>query len=239
MQISDDGGRDFFGNATSGASSAGAPNIGAYQGPGVASAALPFGSLVNQTSVANAANPRNGAVTADRRTFSEEALAAAGLVSGERYSAFGVSSVWHPTAVGTPDTLKAAGQEVAVSGKGRTLLVTGFSTGSVSSGVATVHFTNGQKRDVVLALPNWLAGVPSDTSVVVASSAYHQRHTQAYIGGPSTVVRVDEPARVFATKIDIPPAFEVSSVTLPQGRALVDEGLNIMDIAVTGGVGVI
>ena len=131
--------------------------------------------------------------------------------------------------MGTPDTLKAAGQEVLVSGKGRTLLVTGFSTGSVSSGVATVHFTNGQKRDVVLSLPNWLSGVASDTSVVVASSAYHQRHTQAYIGGPSTV---DEPARVFATKIDIPPAFEVSSVTLPQGSALVDEGLNIMDIAV-------
>jgi hypothetical protein len=232
IAINDDGGRDFFGNPTSGAGSSGAPNIGAYQGPGIAPAALPFGSLVNQTSVANAANPRNGAVTADRRTFSEEALAAAGLATGKPYSAFGVSSVWHPTAVGTPDTLKAAGQEVAVSGKGRTLLVTGFSTGNVSSGVATVHFTNGQKRDVVLSLPNWLSGVPSDTSVVVASSAYHQRHTQAYVGGPSTVVRVDEPARVFATKIDIPPAFEVSSVTLPQGSALVDEGLNIMDIAV-------
>ncbi|MBU8866613.1 NPCBM/NEW2 domain-containing protein [Paenarthrobacter aromaticivorans] len=232
VQINDDGGRDFFGNPTSGAGSVGAPNIGAYQGPGVAPAALPFSSLVNQTSVANAANPRNGAVTADRRTFSEEALAAAGFGSGERYSAFGVSSVWHPTAVGTPDTLKAAGQEVAVSGKGRTLLVTGFSTGNVSSGVATVHFTNGQSRQVTLSLPNWLSGVASDTSVVVATSAYHQRHTQAYIGGSSTVVRVDEPARVFATKIDIPPAFEVSSVTLPQGSALVDEGLNIMDIAV-------
>ena len=232
IAINDDGGRDFFGNPTSGASSVGAPNIGAYQGPGIAPAALPFGSLVNQTSVANAANPRNGAVTADRRTFSEEALAAAGLVSGKPYSAFGVSSVWHPTAVGPPDTLKAAGQEVAVSGKGRTLLVTGFSTGNVSSGVATVHFTNGQSRQVTLSLPNWLSGVASDTSVVVATSAYHQRHTQAYIGGSSTVVRVDEPARVFATKIDIPPAFEVSSVTLPQGSALVDEGLNIMDVAV-------
>ncbi len=235
--VPDDGGRDFFGNPTSGAGSVGAPvaapNIGAYQGPGVAVAPLPFASLVNQTSVANAANPRNGAVSADRRTFSEEALAAAGLGSGAPYSAFGVSSVWHPTPVGTPDTVKAAGQEVALSGRGRTLLVTGFSTGNVSSGVATVHFTNGQSRTVTVALPNWRTGVATDTSVVVvASSAYHQRHTQAYIGGPSTVVRVDEPARIFATKIDIPPAFEVSSVTLPQGSALVNEGLNIMGIAV-------
>lgn len=228
--VADDGGRDFFGNPTSGASSV--PDIGAYQGPGVAASALPLGALVNQTSVASEANPRNGAVTADRRTFSEEALAAAGLVSGKPYLAFGVSSIWHPAAVGTPDTLKAAGQEVAVSGRGRTLLVTGFSTGGVSSGIATLHFTNGQSRQITLNLPNWLTGVASDTSVVVASSAYHQRHTQAYNGGPSTVVRVDEPARVFATKIDIPPAFELSSVTLPQGSALVNEGLHIMDIAV-------
>lgn len=232
VRINDDGGRDFFGNPTSGAGSVGVPNIGAYQGPGVAVAPLPFASLVNQTSVANSANPRNGAITSDRRTFSEEALAAAGLVSGKPYSAFGVSSVWHPTAVGTPDTLKAAGQEVALSARGRTLLVTGFSTGSVTSGVATVHFTNGQSRTVTISLPNWRTGVSTDTAVVVAESAYHQRHTQAYIGGPSTVVRVDEPARIFATKIDIPPAFEVSSVTLPQGSALVNEGLNIMGIAV-------
>ena len=232
VRINDDGGRDFFGNPTSGAGSVGVPNIGAYQGPGVAVSPLPFASLVNQTSVANSANPRNGAVTSDRRTFSEEALAAAGLGSGKPYSAFGVSSVWHPTAVGTPDTLKAAGQEVALSGRGRTLLVTGFSTGSVTSGVATVHFTNGQSRTVTISLPNWRTGVATDSAVVVAESAYHQRHTQAYIGGPSTVVRVDEPARVFATKIDIPPAFEVSSVTLPQGSALVNEGLNIMGIAV-------
>ncbi|MEJ1113259.1 NPCBM/NEW2 domain-containing protein [Paenarthrobacter sp. CCNWYY172] len=232
VRINDDGGRDFFGNPTTGAGSVGVPNIGAYQGPGVAVSPLPFASLVNQTSVANSANPRNGAVTSDRRTFSEEALAAAGLVSGKPYSAFGVSSVWHPTAVGTPDTLKAAGQEVALSARGRTLLVTGFSTGSVTSGVATVHFTNGQSRTVTISLPNWRTGVATDAAVMVAESAYHQRHTQAYIGGPSTVVRVDEPARVFATRIDIPPAFEVSSVTLPRGSALVNEGLNIMGIAV-------
>lgn len=79
VSVNDDGGRDFFGNPASGAGSVGAPNIGAYQGPGIAPAALPFGSLVNQRSVANAANPRNGAVTAGRRTFSEEALAAAGF----------------------------------------------------------------------------------------------------------------------------------------------------------------
>lgn len=230
--IADDGGRDFFGNPTAGSGSAGAPNIGAYQGPGVDVTPLPFASLVNQTSVASAANPRNGAITADRRTLSEEALADAGLVTGEDYSAFGVQSMWHPTAVGTPDTLKSAGQELALSGQGRTLLVTGFSTGNVSSGVATVHFTNGRSKQVTITLPNWQNGIPTDTSMLLAKTAYCRQHTQAYIGGAATVKQVDEPASVFATKIDIPPAWEVASITLPAGSALVDEGLNILDVAV-------
>ncbi|WP_139146563.1 NPCBM/NEW2 domain-containing protein [Arthrobacter sp. SW1] len=232
VAIPDDGGKDFFGNPTPSSGSGSAPNIGAYQGPGVEVSPLPFAALLNQTSVANAANPRNGAITADRRTLSEEALAEAGLVSGQRYSAFGVESVWHPNAVGTPDTLKAAGQELAISGQGRTLLVTGFSTGKVCSGVATVHFTNGMSKKVTITLPNWKDGVPTDTSMLLAKSAYHQRHTQAYIGGASTVQRIDEAASVFATKIDLPAAFEVSGITLPAGSALVDEGLNIMDVAI-------
>lgn len=81
-------------------------------------------------------------------------MAADGLASGDRYSAFDVSSVWHSAAVGTPETVKAAGQEVAVSGRGRTLLVTGFSTVGLSSGIETVHFTNGKSRQVTLNLPN-------------------------------------------------------------------------------------
>lgn len=68
-----------------------------------------------------------------------------------------------------------------------------------------VHFTSRQRRAVALSLPNWLTGVASDSSVVVASWAYYQRRTQAYKGGPPTVVRVDAPARVFVTKIEIPP----------------------------------
>ncbi|WP_139025145.1 hypothetical protein [Paenarthrobacter nitroguajacolicus] len=51
VRINDDGGKDFFGNSTSGASPVRAPNIGAYQGPGLAPSALPFASLVNQEDV--------------------------------------------------------------------------------------------------------------------------------------------------------------------------------------------
>jgi hypothetical protein len=106
------------------------------------------------------------------------------------------------------------------------LVVTGFSTGSVFFGDSDGALHEWAEPDCRVVVANWLTGVASD------SSAYYQRQTQAYNGGPTTVVRVGAPGRVFATKIDIPPAFVVSSVTLPQRSALVDEGLHVTDIAV-------
>lgn len=224
------GERDYFGNRLP----AGAPNIGADQGTGVERVALPFAALVNQTSVSNAANPRNGAVSADRRTIPEAGLAEAGLVTGEELTAFGVTLPWHPTPVGTPDTVKAAGQELALRGSGRTLLVVGFATGDGdASGTAVVHYTDGVSEEVEIALPNWRTGsvaAEDEDTVLVARSAWQQRHTQPYIGGAATVVRIEEPASVFAVRIELNPTRTVESITLPAGSAMVDAGLNLMGV---------
>lgn len=227
--IAGNGGRDYFGNEVP---ATGAPNIGADQGAGIERVALPFAELVNQTSVANAANPRNGAVSPDRRTFSEEALAEAGLVTGQSISPFGIELPWHPTPVGTPDTVKAAGQELALSGRGRSLVVVGFSTGVVSSGTATVHYADGSSGEVDITLPNWRTGEATDDAALVARAPYHQRHTQAYIGGASTVQRIDEPTSIFAARMPIDAARTVERITLPDGSPLVDEGLNILGVAI-------
>ncbi|MGX5697835.1 NPCBM/NEW2 domain-containing protein [Agromyces soli] len=224
------GDRDYFGNGLP----AGAPNIGADQGAGVPRVALPFEQLVNQTSVASAVNPRNGAVTADRRTIPEEGLAEAGLVTGQQLTAFGVTLPWHATPVGTPDTVKAAGQELAISGSGRTLVVVGFATGDAdASGTITVHYTNGKSEELELTLPNWRTGEAVDeNTVLVARSAWQRRHTQPYIGGASTVQRIDETASVFAVQLPLNPTRTVESITLPGGSALVDSGLNLMGVGI-------
>ncbi|WP_341977610.1 NPCBM/NEW2 domain-containing protein [Microbacterium sp. LWO13-1.2] len=220
--IADAGAQDFFGNPIP----ADAPNIGADQGTGVAVAPLPFTALVNQTSVASAANPRNGAITTDYRVFSASALADAGLRVGEQVRAFDTEIDWHPNAIGTPDTVKAAGQQLALEGSGDALVVVGFSTGQATAGTATVHYQDGSSQKVVIELPLWStadAGSDPDTTLIGSASSYLKRD-RPYLGG--TVAEIQGAASVFAQRIPLS-GKPVASVTLPAGSAMVGEGLNL------------
>ncbi|WP_217180898.1 NPCBM/NEW2 domain-containing protein [Streptomyces sp. AC495_CC817] len=218
--LADAGAQDFFGTPLP----EGAPNIGAYQGPGVERTALPFESLVNQTAVASAANPRNGQFTADLRAFSAEALAEAGLEVGERVTAFGTEIDWHPNAVGTPDSVKAAGQEVALEGDAEALVLVGFSAGGSSSGTATVHYRDGSSEEVEFRLPTW----SSTDAGALATADAHLRRTKPYLGGTLSVV--ESPASVFAQRIPLS-GRPVASVTLPAGSPMPGEGLSLFGLA--------
>ncbi|MFK4850149.1 NPCBM/NEW2 domain-containing protein [Microbacterium sp. ZW T6_19] len=218
--IADAGTQDFFGDPLP----AGDPNIGAYQGAGVERTALPFSSLVNQTAVASAANPRNGQITADLRAFSEEALADAGLDVGVPVSVFETEVEWHPRAVGTPDSVKTAGQEVALPGAAEALVVIGFSAGSTSSGMATVHYQDGTSEDIELSLPTWSA---TDAEALATAASHWQRSTP-YIGG--TISTVDAPASVFAQRIPLS-GRPVASVTLPAGSTMPGDGLTLLGMS--------
>ncbi|MFC4137614.1 MULTISPECIES: NPCBM/NEW2 domain-containing protein [unclassified Microbacterium] len=225
--IADAGERDFFGNPIPAT-----PNIGAYQGEGVEVAPLPFGELVNQTAVAAKANPRNGAVTADLKAFSAEALADAGLVVGEKATAFGTEIDWHPTAVGTPDAVKSAGQQVALNGEGDSLVITGFSAGTAAEGTATVHYQDGTSEQVAVALPSWNAQATdaADTVLLASGTSYLQR-SKPYIGG--TLSTVPGAASVFAQRIPLS-GKPVASVTLPEGSPVTGEGLSLFSVQLAG-----
>jgi len=225
--IVDAGEHDFFGNPIPAT-----PNIGAYQGAGVEVAPLPLAALVNQTAVASSANPRNGAVTSDFRVFSSEALADAGLTVGEKAIAFGAELDWHPTAVGTPDAVKVAGQQVSLQGEGDELIVAGFSSGTASSGTATVHYVDGTTQQVRLTLPLWTDASTdaADTVLLGGATSYLQR-TRPYNGG--TIATVDGPASVFAQRIPLS-GKPVQSVTLPEGSPVTGEGLSLVAMALAG-----
>ncbi|MFE6735196.1 NPCBM/NEW2 domain-containing protein [Microbacterium sp. NPDC057650] len=226
-QIADAGERDFFGNPIPTT-----PNIGAYQGEGVEVTPLPFGELVNQTAVASKANPRNGAVTTDLRAFSAESLADAGLVVGEKAAAFDTEIGWHPTPVGTPDAVKAAGQRVALNGEGDALVVAGFSAGTATAGTATVHYQDGTSEKVAISLPLWSdATTDAADTTLLASGATHLQRTKPYIGG--TISTVQAPASVFAQRIPLS-GKPVASVTLPQGSPVTGEGLSLFAMQLTG-----
>lgn len=218
--IADAGTQDFYGNPIP----ADAPNIGAYQGPGIERTALPFASLVNQTAVASKANPRNGQITADLRAFSAEALADAGLEVGAPVTAFGTEVDWHPTAVGTPDSIKAAAQQVALTGAAEALVIVGFSAGSTSSGTATVRYQDGTSEDVEFSLPSWSA----TDAQSLATAASHWKRTRPYLGG--TVSTAAEAASVFAQRIPLS-GRPVASVTLPAGSTMPGEGITLFGMA--------
>lgn len=226
--VADAGTQDFFGNPVP----AGAPNIGAYQGAGVERAALPFASLVNQTAVASKANPRNGQFTADHRMFSAESLAEAGLEVGSPATAHGVEIDWHPHAVGTPDSIKASGQEVALSGAADELVILGFSAGSVSTGTATVHYQDGTSGQIDFRLPVWTAtSTSAEDTVLVAGAESHLQRTRPYLGG--TVSTLDTAASVFAQRIPLS-GKPVASVTLPAGSSMPGEGITLFGMALHG-----
>ena len=225
--IADAGDRDFFGNPVPAT-----PNIGAYQGAGVEVGPLPFDALVNQTAVASSANPRNGAVTTDYRVFSAESLADAGLAVGAKATAFGAEMDWHPTAVGTPDAIKAAGQQVSLAGEGDELLVAGFSAGTATSGTATVHYQDGTSEQVEISLPLWSdASTDAADTVLLGSAGSYLQRTKPYLGG--TVSTVTAPASVFAQRIPLS-GKPVASVTLPEGSAVTGEGLSLFAMELAG-----
>ncbi|GAA5199331.1 NPCBM/NEW2 domain-containing protein [Microbacterium jejuense] len=227
VPIADAGERDFFGNPIPAT-----PNIGAYQGTGAEVAPLPFEALVNQTAVASTANPRNGAVTADFRVFSAEALAGAGLAAGETATAFGAALDWHPAAIGTPDAIKVAGQQVSLEGEGDELIVAGFSAGTATSGTATVHYQDGTSAQVQLSLPLWsdASTDAADTEVLGSAGSYLQR-TKPYLGG--TISTVTAAATVFAQRIPLS-GKPVASVTLPEGSPVTGQGLSLLTMKLAG-----
>jgi len=225
--IADAGERDFFGNPIPST-----PNIGAYQGAGVPVTPLPFDALVNQTAMASNANPRNGAVTTDYRVFSAEALADAGLVIGEKATAFGAEVDWHPTTVGTPDAIKVAGQQVSLEGEGDELVIVGFSAGTAAAGTATVHYEDGTTQKVQLALPLWTeASTDAADTVLLGSAASHLQRTKPYLGG--SVSTTAAPASVFAQRIPLS-GKPVASVTLPAGSPVTGEGLSLLAMELAG-----
>ncbi|WP_130415758.1 NPCBM/NEW2 domain-containing protein [Xylanimonas ulmi] len=222
--------RDFFG-----APIPATPNIGADQGPGVAPEAPTFEQAVNVTSVAGAGNRRNAAITTDFRAFSREALAAAGLDTGAKATAFGAQVDWHPRPVGTPDSVKAAGQTIALSGEGRSLLVVGFSTGEAKPRTATVTYQDGTSQEVTIDLPLWDAGrVSRDDVATLAVARQHLIRSTAFLPsdhGPVDDSRlVDGDAAVFAQRIPLT-GRALASLTLPEGSPVVGEGVTLFALA--------
>jgi beta-glucosidase len=141
------------------------------------------------------------------RSFSREALSAAGISAGSTFTAAGVTHTWPGASAGAPNNTLANGQTVAVRGAGPKLSVVGASAVGTTSGPMTIRYTDGTRQTVTLALADWWANTPAPgpaNSIVATLPRYNMT-------GCSCTGNVS----LYAATYDLLPGKVVDSVTLP------------------------
>jgi hypothetical protein len=143
-------------------------------------------------------------------SYSEQALAAAGLAPGAAITSSGVQYDWPGVAAGQPDNIIAAGQVIAVQQvAGATELgVMGSATNGPSSGTLTITYTDGTTQTATLGFTDWTSGTPSFGNGTAAAMPYRNS-----VGGTSQQIGT----KVYTTNIALQPGKTVASVTLPNG----------------------
>jgi Glycosyl hydrolase family 76 len=143
-------------------------------------------------------------------SYSEQALAAAGLAPGAAITSGGVQYNWPGVAAGQPDNIIAAGQVIAVSqvAGAAELGVIGSATNGPSSGTLTITYTDGTTQTATLGFTDWTSGTPSFGNGTAAAMSYRNS-----VGGTSQQIGT----KVYTTNIALQPGKTVASVTLPNG----------------------
>jgi beta-galactosidase len=141
-------------------------------------------------------------------SYSQQALAAAGLTPGATVSHDGLSFTWPGGPAGQPDNVLALGQTVLFSGTGSRLGILGATSPSATLGTGVVHYADGTSSEFTFTLNDYWYP-PGPANEVVATLPYLNR----------TSGRTEHPVYVFYTSVPIIPGREVRSVTLPRNGA--------------------
>jgi len=150
----------------------------------------------------------------DGFSYSEQALAAAGLSPGGSVISGGLTYTWPSAAAGQPDAIMAGGQTIPVAAAaGATSL--GFLGSAVNAGTAgasgtlTITYTDGTTSTATLGMSDWTlaanSGTPQFGDVTVATTPYRNAP-----GGSQSINTY-----IFAQTIPIDGTKTVASITLP------------------------
>ncbi|MCH0573264.1 SGNH/GDSL hydrolase family protein [Streptomyces sp. MUM 136J] len=172
---------------------------------------LPLERLFDNRAVSDDARPGEADFDGSGASLSAQALAAAGWTPGRTLTVQGARLTWPRSVPGTPDNVRADGQQVAVHGRGDALAflvagTAGTGTGG-TGGTGTVVHTDGSRTVYRLTAPDWRTG-PLATKAV----ALPRLNTP---GGP-----VAARARLYVVTVPLPLGREVASVGLPRSPGL-------------------
>jgi predicted alpha-1,2-mannosidase len=150
----------------------------------------------------------------DGFSYSQQALAAAGLTPGGTVTSGGLTYTWPSVPAGQPDAVYAGGQTIPVStpSGASSLGFLGSATNAASTGAfgtVTVNYTDGTSSTATLGMSDWTlnanASSPSFGNVIVATTPYRN-----FDGGMQSVNTY-----IFAQSIPIDSSKTVASITLP------------------------
>ncbi len=164
---------------------------------------------VSDDSAVNAGNFDGGG-----RSYSAQALAAAGVSPGQPVTSGGITYTWPVPAPGFPDNVIAAGQQITVNAPAGTqqLGFLGSASGGPSQGVATLTYSDGSTARYWLGLSDWTLNggnaQPSFGNLVAAKTTY--RNCANCTGGHDNV-----DTDIFSTSMPVDPGKTLASVTLP------------------------
>jgi beta-glucosidase len=190
---------------------------------GTATVAVPYSNLAaafDNTGITDDGNPSAGAFASSGKTYSAQALAAAGITPGNPVTYDGASFTWPDVAAGTPDNVEANGQVVAVHGSGSTLALLGASTNGTQGGTGTVYYADGSTSPFTASFSDWWD--PASNDQVVTTMPYQNAPTGKY----------NHTASLYFTTVPIQSGKDVVAVGLPTTGASPGPGMHVFAMTV-------
>lgn len=161
---------------------------------GTASVAVPYASIAaadDNVGITSKATAAAGNFDGDGNSYSQTALAAAGLTPGAALTVDGVTVTWPDTAPGTPDNVIASGQAIPLSGSGGKLVILGTSDFGADSGTATIVYTDGSTQSFTLGFNDWYQNSALPGTSILAN--VYRNHSNGSAG--------THPVSVYATSV--------------------------------------
>ncbi|MFC8587066.1 NEW3 domain-containing protein [Streptomyces sp. NPDC057217] len=162
----------------------------------------------NNVGVTDESDTKPGDYDGGGNSFSAQKLADAGLRPGGTVNALGAELRWPNVPSGTRNNVSAAGQAIALSGKGGKLVFLGSGVTSGASGTATVYYTDGTSGTGSFGFPNWSFDPANAHGATLVASSDGRNRPDGY--GNAGIAY-----RVFAHSIPLDPTKQVEFVVLP------------------------
>ncbi|GHD01281.1 hypothetical protein GCM10010313_13610 [Streptomyces violarus] len=171
-------------------------------------APVPLERLFDNIAVSDDSRPAAADFDGAGASLSARDLTAAGWAPGRTLTVQGARLTWPRRQAGEPDNVRAAGQNVRVTGRGDALAFLVASTaGTEAGGPGTVTYGNGTRSGYRLTAPDWRTGP-------LATKAVALPHVNTPGG------QLAEQARLYVVTVPLTPGRELASVRLPRAAGL-------------------